>query len=399
MPVLIVSALCAIGATLQFYLMPRTLVFPEEWVLQFSTLVGISLFLSLLLFVYNSSARVVVIFLLLRFMALAIIGIPEGTRIGLMNLLLGAYILEIIYYVDIPFNKLFAGAVLLALFGLLWPISAWEGLQIPRPTFLEILPMVLSLTFLAVVADLHRQWTGKGIDQERQISNLEDTIAQLTTANLGFQRYADTIQEKSAVEERDRITRDIHDTVGYTLVNIMMMMEEASLMAKDWPELRRLLDQGRKQSQAGLDETRRALRLLRSADMPMVPTIHVIRRLTETFQSATGCKVSVDYGNIPFSLNSEVSQFVFSMIQEGMTNSLRHGKASQVRLMFWQTDSELIVNLHDNGKGSDAIREGIGFSGMRERIARLGGRFSAGNGLDGFTLTAHVPYPAKRTSV
>ena len=66
---------------------------------------------------------------------------------------------------------------------------------------------------------------------------------------------------------------------------------------------------------------------------------------------------------------------MFSMIQEGMTNSLRHGKASQVRLMFWQTDSELIVNLYDNGKGSDTIREGIGFSGMRERIARLGGGF------------------------
>lgn len=389
----LVSAMCVVSAGAQFWLTPRSLT-NSSWVSQFSVILGISLILSLLLLLYGSTPRTVAVFLLLRFVTLAIIGIPEGARIGLVGSLASAFTLEIIYYMTVPLNKILSAAFLLAVFCLRLPVYAWHS-QVPRPAIIEILPIELFLALLAIAADLHRHWAEMSNSQGEQISHLEDVTVQLTSANLGFQQYADTIQEKSAIEERDRITREIHDTVGYALINILMLMEEALLLAKDHHSLKLLLDQARKQSQTGLDETRRALRLLRAADRPLVRTIDGIRRLASAFQSATGVKVSVEYGNIPFTLSDGVSETVFSMLQEGMANALRHGKATAIHVMFWQSDSELIVNLSDNGTGSDIIKEGIGHSGMRERIARLGGQFIADNIPNGFQITARIPHSPK----
>jgi hypothetical protein len=64
----------------------------------------------------------VIAFLLLRFVALAVIGISEGARVGLIGSLASAYILEIIYYTTVPYNKVFAAAVLLAAFSLQRPV-------------------------------------------------------------------------------------------------------------------------------------------------------------------------------------------------------------------------------------------------------------------------------------
>jgi signal transduction histidine kinase len=209
---------------------------------------------------------------------------------------------------------------------------------------------------------------------------------------MGFQRYADTIQEKSAAEERNRITREIHDTVGYTLMNIMMMMQDASLMAGTVSGIGGLLEQTREQAQAGLNETRRALRLLRATEKRPIQTIEEIKRLVTAFQSSTGVTVATEYGNIPFSLRDDVNEFIFHMLQEGMANALRHGKATKIRVLFWLQEGELIVSLHDNGIGSVQTQEGIGLSGMRERIATLQGQLTAGNQPDGFQVVARIPY-------
>jgi signal transduction histidine kinase len=113
------------------------------------------------------------------------------------------------------------------------------------------------------------------------------------------------------------------------------------------------------------------------------------------FENATGVRVRVEFGNIPFSLQDDVSEFAIHMIQEGMANALSHGKATSIHLLFWLNDSELIINLYDNGIGSDHVEEGIGLSGMHERLVQLGGSLMVGNLPEGFQITARIPYPLR----
>jgi len=81
-----------------------------------------------------------------------------------------------------------------------------------------------------------------------------------------------------------------------------------------------------------------------------------------------------------------------------MANALRHGRANRVRALFWIDNCALILTLTDNGTGSGQIKEGIGFSGIRELAAALGGRFEAGNSAKGSQITARIPYPAREAT-
>jgi signal transduction histidine kinase len=385
-----VSLACASVAGLAYMLGGGTPGLPSIWRVQFLSLLVASIGLSALILFFGYSSPATATLLLFRLGPLAVLALPEGARIDIMASLACAYVMEVIYYFRAPFNRIYAGAVVVSTTFLLFPAQAW-GIALPRPSTADITFLWLFATLAAVLADRHRTWGEKSRVQDAQIRRLDEATLQLTSANKGFQHYADTIQAKSTAEERNRITREIHDTVGYTLINVMMMIEEVSLMAKTMPDLQRVLDRARDQAQSGLNETRRALRLLRATERRSVQTIEEIKRLVTAFEESTGVNVTVEYGNIPFSFGESVSEFIFHMLQEGMTNALCHGKATRIHILFWLQDAELIVNLHDNGGGSSAIHEGIGLAGMRERIGPLGGTLSVRGEPGGFQVTARIP--------
>jgi signal transduction histidine kinase len=394
--VLLISAICCASAGVQFWLKPDQSSYSDAWAAQFFVLLGISALLSAMLFVLAESPTTTAGLMVARMIVIGIATIPGRADIGLSATLACSCLLEAVYLLRRPYN---VGIAFLCLcvdtLLLMKPVSAWGG-DIPRPTVAEFVSFAFSMTLLCLIAHRHRVSLEKGAEQELRKRQLDDTVIRLMNANLGFQQYADIIQEKSTREERDRITREIHDAVGYTLINIMMMMEEASLLAGDNKALNQLHNQARAQAQSGLNETRRALRLLRSAAGGTVRTVEEITRLVTAFQKATGVSVKVEYGNIPFILQEDVGEFVIHMVKEGMANALRHGQATAIRLLFWQDDFGLIVNLHDNGIGSDHIENGIGLSGMSERLAKLGGSLRVGNMSDGFQLTARIPHPLAR---
>ncbi len=83
------------------------------------------------------------------------------------------------------------------------------------------------------------------------------------------------------------------------------------------------------------------------------------------------------------------------IVQEGLTNAFRHGKATRVRINLWQTEGEILVSVLDNGRGiapGTSVTDGIGLAGMRERLAEYGGEIRLGPVVDGFELAATIPY-------
>lgn len=392
LPLLFISAASGCIAFAEYLTRSENLSPSTTWSLQFKMLLGLFVALALLLFMLGSSKRAAFALLLLRFLTLAIIAIPEGAHFGVVGPLSLAYVLDLTYSVRPPASRILVAAFLVATLALQRPIWGW-GKELDRPPLVDLLTSCAIIALVAVIADRQRSWAEKSFNQEQAIRRLDHTIGRLTMANQGFQQYAVSIGEKSAREERDRITREIHDTVGYTFMNIMMMMQEASLLSRENSALQYLQEQAREQAQTGLNETRRALRLLRATEKRDRQAIMDIKQLANGFERATGVGVSVEYANLPSTLDEKSADFIFHMLQEGMANALRHGKATGIKITFWLSNSELIINLHDNGAGSLRIEEGIGISGMRERINELGGRVEVGNVFDGFQITARFPYP------
>jgi signal transduction histidine kinase len=220
-----------------------------------------------------------------------------------------------------------------------------------------------------------------------------DTLAEL---NLNLQGYARTVDEESSERERNRISRDIHDISGYIFTNLIALMDAAgSVPRDDYAGLTDLLITARKTAQEGLRETRLALRRLRNEQLRESNVPRAIFKIVSIFRTITGLDVTLSLGNLPNSLDHELSLALYRTVQEALTNAVRHGKASQVRVIFWVEGKELRLTITDNGKGAFEIVKGIGLAGMEERLGALGGSVRVGQAPEGgFSLAVQVPLKA-----
>jgi signal transduction histidine kinase len=220
-------------------------------------------------------------------------------------------------------------------------------------------------------------------------------ITNLTNANLAFQDHAEYVESESAARERNRVTRELHDVTAYALTNIAMTMNAARVLLNENPrELPELFEITRGQAEEALQETRKILYLLRSVEDRKLEGLHAFVHLARQFQLATGVTVQINYGNVPFSLGREVDAMIYRLIQQGLTNAFRHGKADSVRVNLWRAETEIRVTIADNGTGSEELQEGIGLKGMRERLSTVGGRITTHSRPDGFELSAVIPVEA-----
>ena len=378
---------CAAG--LQFALeLPRPDI-PPDWVGECSFLMAMSLAASLGV-VLLERGRIRVVLLIVQLGLLVLIGIPEGRSLGIETILSALLILESILLNGRPFGFAFAGITIIVMVAVQTAHITFL-VPIARPAPAALVELGAILTFVAGMAvalllvsrRLHRHTT--------LAERLDATVARLIDANIGFQRYAKEVEGESVSGERKRVSREIHDTIGYTITSLIMLMEAASDLAGDKQELKALLKQGIDQSIYSLDEIRRSLRELREMEVPQRHGLRAIKKMIQAFAEATRMQVSVDFTNVVWNFDEEGNEAFYRMIQESLANAFRHGGATRVTVIFGQTDHEVQISIWDNGKGSAEIHEGIGLSGMRERIERLNGRLYAQNVADGFKLVAVVP--------
>jgi len=225
-----------------------------------------------------------------------------------------------------------------------------------------------------------------------EVARLRDTVTGLSQANLGYQRYASDAELRSAVEERNRITRELHDIIGYAFVNNIMMLEAAlSKINKDPDLVQRLINLARSNLEEAQTRIRAALYLLRST-APSESTIAYIDRLVQTFRIATRLSVRVDYTNCPAKLPGQLEEFVVYFIQEALVNAFKHGRATDVHVYFHAFDGQFSISVTDNGVGFGSATEGIGLTGMRERLEALGGNLEIQDLGGGVSVIAMIPF-------
>jgi len=230
--------------------------------------------------------------------------------------------------------------------------------------------------------------------EENQIYNIQEIMKQLTKTNLEYQDYAIGVEKSATIQERNRITRDIHDVVGYTLTNTIMMLEAATDMMQRNPlGVAALIRTTRENAQDGLEETRRALYKLREKTPEQLKGLAAVLQMIKLFEKATRVKVTILWNNLSWSFDEQINFIIFHGIQQGLINAFLHGKALHVVINGEHKDGNLIIAIKDNGIGSvtEEIKEGIGLTGLRERLEKIDGYYEAGNIFDGFLMTIYIP--------
>lgn len=319
------------------------------------------------------------------------IGYPLGDDLAVETILLATVIYNLLLYAS-PNTHLLVSLAIVALSLLLQrPVNAW-GITLPSPETAHIAThTVVLLASVAASNVLYRQ--SLRLDSfSRRLRRREEAVVDLMKANVAFQEYASAVGDRSIAEERSRLSRDIHDSIGYTLTNIKMLTQAALASVSDGDRaVEPLLTSCKDQAQAGIDEMRRALRSIRSIKITRPPLPNALVRLTKTFARATGVRVDLSLGNLGWQLASEAEYFLLHAVQEGMTNAFRHGKAENVSVQLWVDQGTLYVHITDDGTATKDIEEGIGLQGMKERAGACGGDVTYFATDAGFTLSAWIP--------
>lgn len=230
------------------------------------------------------------------------------------------------------------------------------------------------------------------ISVEKERDKLKAMVVDLARTNLQYLDYATEATKSGIEEERLRITRDIHDIVGYTLTNNIAMMEAATDMMRRNPlGIPALLKAARENAQEGLQQIRAALYRLRDQREPAPKGIRALVLLCGFFQKATHIEVDFSAGNARGEYTAAIDSAVYHLIQEALLNAFRHGKAPLVRVSLWESGSELLATVGDDGVGAGVYKEGIGLRGMRERLEALSGELRIIARPGSFTVHARIP--------
>ncbi len=260
----------------------------------------------------------------------------------------------------------------------------------------QILPLLSQYlipgVILAILGSLMHKYREIAVELNSDRNRLSESIVNLTRSNTEYLDYAMIAQEQGTEKERRRITRDIHDIVGYTLTNNMMLMEAALDLMKENPlALPQIITTARENAQLGLDQVRQAMYKLREQEHTYPTGMQALLRLTRIFEKATGITVQTNFANMPMSISDDIDSVIYHLIQEALVNTFRHGQATEISLSFWCEEHMVKVYILDNGRGSTSIKEGIGLQGMRERLNRIHGELEYGNTVNGFLLRTTIP--------
>lgn len=202
------------------------------------------------------------------------------------------------------------------------------------------------------------------------------------------------LQEMATVEERNRIARDIHDSLGHSLVALNIQLEAAlALWQNDTNKAYECLLEAKQLGSETLKAVRESVALIRSEPLQSQLLEAAIANLTEEFYRLTGILPETQI-NIPSNLPHAMNTTIYRILQEGLTNICKYAEATAVQIQIQPTAAGLELILQDNGKGFqvNSNRTGFGLQGMQERITALGGQLEIASQPNlGCRITAKFP--------
>ncbi|RPK27608.1 helix-turn-helix transcriptional regulator [Paenibacillus xylanexedens] len=192
--------------------------------------------------------------------------------------------------------------------------------------------------------------------------------------NTVLQQYFSQIERITLAEERDRLSKDLHDTVGHSYTSIIMGLETLR------PELS--TEAGKQNVSSLLNLARRSLKEIRGylhqveSPQEIQPMLQSLQQLVEDFQAQT--KVNVHFRSFgeEYPLPKMAKMVFYRCLQESLTNAVRHGESTEITATLKFEQRQARLEIQDNGKGMEEWQDGFGLNAMKERAMNLQGQVS-----------------------
>ncbi|MEU8813604.1 histidine kinase [Actinoplanes sp. NPDC048796] len=199
-------------------------------------------------------------------------------------------------------------------------------------------------------------------------------------------------------EERVGIARDLHDVVSHTLAVVGVHLNVAlDAFDSDPDEARSSLRLAQEVRGRAMTDLKSLVDVLREGSAPAIGEpadgLDGLERLADQVRSA-GLAVSLNEFGERALVPAPVATAVYRVVQESLTNTVRHAGAGRVAVTVRYAPASVVVDVQDDGTAPEVVIDGNGIAGMRERVAALGGALTAGAGKSGFAVRATIPFPA-----
>lgn len=229
------------------------------------------------------------------------------------------------------------------------------------------------------------------VTQRGTIDEVNALYEELEKVNEQIQEYAVMSEKMAETRERNRLAREIHDTLGHTLTGIAAGIDACIATIDVAPDMtKKQLEVISGVTRDGIKDIRRSVSELRPDALERFSLDYAISKMVTDMNAVSGAKVyfNCQVKNLKFDEDEENA--IYRVIQEGITNAIRHGKAEKIWITMMKEGSDICLQIKDNGVGSKEIKNGFGTKHMKERIGMLGGTVSF-DGSNGFTVNARIP--------
>lgn len=228
----------------------------------------------------------------------------------------------------------------------------------------------------------------KQIQENEYISKKLSMVAMI---NKKMQKYVIVTEKFGEKNERKRLARELHDTIGHALAGMAVGVDACITMIDKNPQLAKAqLKIISKAIRKGMKDVRNSLNKMRPDFLQQYRLKEAIEKMKEEIYDVTDLKINLNYQIDETGFDTKIEDILFRVIQESITNSIRHGLATVVDIDIYKENNLLCLKIKDNGKGCKAINYGFGLKQMVERVSQIRGdiNFYSENG---FTTEIKIP--------
>ncbi len=301
-------------------------------------------------------------------------------------------------YLLLPFRAwlYFGGVAGTSLAGLLW-VRCMSGDLFNRP-FYFVGPLDETVAAIFTLGMLFALTMARVVQNEKASRiRAEQLSVQLEQANRQLKASVEQVAELAAAKERNRLARDIHDSLGHYLTATHVQLEKALAFRDQQPPVaEQALRAAKRLTSEALQDVRRSVSALRMTQQPFAFVLALQALVEQT--RAGHCEVDLEIRGQEEGFSPLRLLTLYRVAQEGLTNVQKHACARHIWIEVWFAEQEAHLSLRDDGRGFDPTERqneqqgGYGLLGLAERLELVGGRLEVESKLGGGTrLLAFVP--------
>ena len=238
-----------------------------------------------------------------------------------------------------------------------------------------------------------REMEQKKIKAQEYYDRLRISEEALRKANDELEAYYATLEAVTVLRERTRISREIHDSVGHALSTTLIQLHAIHYrLEEEAPSQMVYIEKLTHFISNALENTRDVVHNMGNEAQRKHHLKHELAELCHNFSELTKVMVTLTFPENELLFDPDHKQVLFRVVQESLTNAVKHGNATKIKVVIAITNGRILLTIHDNGSSTAFVTEGFGLTTMRERIQKLGGEINfISEENNGFMVKASLP--------